>query len=57
MNRAREVVRGNGAIGAALGVATEYAADAERALDTLDDNPGIDALRSLPRALVEGVPV
>jgi geranylgeranyl pyrophosphate synthase len=57
MQKARDVVRSNGAVGAALGVATEYAAEAERALDTLDDNPGVDALRSLPRQLVEGVPV
>jgi len=57
MNQAREVVRSNGAIGAALGVASEYAVEAERALDTLDDNRGVDALRALPRALVEGVPV
>ncbi len=57
MNKARDVVRSNGAIGTALGVAGEYASEAERALDNLDQNPGIDALRSLPRALVEGVPV
>jgi heptaprenyl diphosphate synthase len=57
MNKARDVVRSNGAISSALGVAGEYAAEAERALDALDDNPGVDALRSLPRALVEGVPV
>ena len=56
MNKARDVVRSNGAVSAALGVATEYAAEAEQALDILDDNPGVDALRSLPRALVEGVP-
>jgi len=56
MNRARDVVRSNGAISSALGVANEYATEAERALDSLDDNPGVDALRSLPRALVEGVP-
>ena len=57
MNKARHVVRSNGAIGAALGVAGEYAVEAELALDVLDDNPGVDALRALPRALVEGVPV
>ena len=57
MHKARDVVRSNGAIGASLTVANEYAAEAERALDTLDDNPGVDALRALPRALVEGVPV
>jgi len=57
MNKARDVVRSNGAISAALGVAGEYAAEAEHAIDGLDDNPGVDALRSLPRALVEGVPV
>ena len=57
MNKARDVVRSNGAIGTALGVAGEYASEAERALDNLDQNAGIDALRSLPRALVEGVPV
>jgi heptaprenyl diphosphate synthase len=57
MNRARDVVRSNGAISSALGVANEYAAVAEKALGTLDQNPGVDALRSLPRALVEGVPV
>jgi len=56
MNRARDVVRSNGAIGAALGVADEYASEAERALDAMDPNPGVDALRSLPRALVDGVP-
>jgi len=57
MNRARDVVRSNGAIGVALRVASEYAADAAKALDVLDDNAGVNALRSLPRALVEGVPV
>jgi len=57
MNRARDVVRSNGAIGAALGVANEYASEAEKALDALEDNPGVDALRSLPSALVDGVPV
>jgi heptaprenyl diphosphate synthase len=57
MHKARNIVRSNGAISSALAVANEYAVDAERALDTLDDNPGVDALRSLPRALVEGVPV
>jgi heptaprenyl diphosphate synthase len=57
MNEARDVVRSNGAVSAALSVASEYAAEAERALDMLDQNPGVDAMRSLPRALVEGVPV
>jgi len=57
MNRARDVVRSNGAISAALSVAGEYAVQAERALDALDQNRGVDALRALPRALVEGVPV
>ncbi len=57
MNRARDVVRSNGAISAALGVACDYAAEAERAVDALDPNPAIDALRALPRALVDGVPV
>jgi heptaprenyl diphosphate synthase len=57
MNKARDVVRSNGAVSSALSVATEYAAEAERALDALDPNAGVDALRSLPRALVEGVPV
>ncbi|MBV8235630.1 MAG: polyprenyl synthetase family protein [Acidimicrobiia bacterium] len=57
MNRARQVVRSNGAIGAALGVASEYACEAERALEILDQNTGVDALRSLPRALVSGVPI
>jgi heptaprenyl diphosphate synthase len=56
MNKARSIVRSNGAVSAALAVANEYAAEAERALDALDPNPGVDALRSLPRALVEGVP-
>src|SRR5205085_2701717 len=53
MNRARDVVRCDGAVSAALSVATEYAAEAERAPDVLDDNAGVNALRSLPRALVE----
>ena len=57
MNKARDVVRSNGAISSALSVATDYAAQAERALDVLDDNPGVDALRTLPKALVDGVPV
>src|SRR3954447_14477538 len=57
MNKARDVVRSNGAVSAALSVANEYAAEAEKALNALDPNPGVDALRSLPRALVEGVPV
>ncbi|MBV9410341.1 MAG: polyprenyl synthetase family protein [Acidimicrobiia bacterium] len=56
MNKARDVVRSNGAVSSALGVAGQYAAEAERALDALDQNPGVDALRSLPRALVDGVP-
>jgi geranylgeranyl pyrophosphate synthase len=57
MNKARDVVRSNGAVSAALGVAREYAAEAERAVEVLDPNPGVDALRSLPSALVEGVPL
>ena len=56
MHKARDIVRSNGAISSALGVATEYAAQAERALDAMDPGPGVDALRSLPRALVDGVP-
>jgi heptaprenyl diphosphate synthase len=56
MRRARDVVRSNGAIGAALGVAGTYAAQAEAALRDLADTPGVEALRSLPRQLVEGVP-
>jgi heptaprenyl diphosphate synthase len=56
MHRARDIVRSNGAIGSALGVAAEYAVEAERALDVMDPGPGVDALRSLPRALVDGVP-
>jgi geranylgeranyl pyrophosphate synthase len=57
MQRARQVVRSNGAVSAALSVATTYAAAAEEALRPLADNPGIEALRSLPHQLVEGVPV
>src|SRR5436305_3782010 len=57
MHKARDIVRSNGAIGSALGVAAEYPAEADRALEALEDNPGVDALRSLPRALVEGVPL
>ncbi|MBV8985312.1 MAG: polyprenyl synthetase family protein [Acidimicrobiia bacterium] len=56
MNKARDVVRSNGAISSALGVATGYAVEAERALDAMDPGPGVDALRTLPRALVDGVP-
>src|SRR5437588_5798853 len=41
MQRARDVVRSNGAIGVALRVASEYAADAAKALDVLDDNAGV----------------
>jgi heptaprenyl diphosphate synthase len=57
MNRARDVVRSNGAVSAALSVATGYAAEAAEALGGLADHPGVEALRSLPRQLVEGVPV
>src|SRR4051794_12369924 len=57
MNTARDVVRSNGAISAALSVANTYAAEAKDALEGMPDNAGVDALRSLPRALVEGVPV
>ncbi|MBV8980811.1 MAG: polyprenyl synthetase family protein [Acidimicrobiia bacterium] len=56
MHKARDIVRSNGAISSALGVAAAYAVEAERALDVLDTGPGVDALRSLPRALVDGVP-
>jgi heptaprenyl diphosphate synthase len=57
MNKARDVVRSNGAVSAALSVATAYAAEAEAALDALADNAGINALRALPHQLVEGVPL
>jgi len=57
MNKARDVVRSNGAVSAALTVASTYAGEAEEALSTLPDNPGVDALRSLPGQLVDGVPV
>ncbi|MBV8162388.1 MAG: polyprenyl synthetase family protein [Acidimicrobiia bacterium] len=57
MHEARRVVCSDGAIGAALGLAEEYAGQAERALDGLDATPGVEALRRLPRALVEGVPL
>jgi geranylgeranyl pyrophosphate synthase len=57
MNKARDLVRSNGAVPAALSVASTYAAEAEEALVKLPDNAGVDALRSLPRALVDGVPV
>ena len=57
MNRARHVVRSNGAVSAALGVAASYAAEAEAALDGFADTAGASALRSLPRQLVDGVPV
>jgi geranylgeranyl pyrophosphate synthase len=57
MNRARDAVRSNGAVSAALSVAAAYAAEAEDALRGFADSPGVEALRSLPRQLVEGVPV
>src|SRR5207248_10115415 len=56
MSRAREVVRSNGAVSLALSVAAGYAAEAEEALRGFADNPGVEALRALPRQLVEGVP-
>src|SRR5438552_14456517 len=57
MNRARDVVRSNGAVSAALSVAAGYAAEAEDALRGFAQNPGVEALRALPREFVEGVPV
>jgi geranylgeranyl pyrophosphate synthase len=57
MQTARDVVRSNGAVGSSLTVAAGYAAEAEAAIRDLPDNPGVEALRSLPRQLVEGVPV
>jgi heptaprenyl diphosphate synthase len=57
MQKARDVVRSNGAIGSSLSVAATYAVEATDAIRDLPDNPGVEALRSLPRQLVEGVPV
>jgi heptaprenyl diphosphate synthase len=56
MQRARDVVRSNGSISSALSVAATYAGEAEEVLRPLPDNPGVEALRSLPRQLVDGVP-
>ena len=56
MNRARDVVRSNGAVSAALSVATAYAAEAEDALRGFAQNQAVDALRALPSEFVEGVP-
>ena len=58
---ARALVKGNGAVGAAKGVAREYAAMAAKAFDTVAAGAGTDvpvaaALRSLGDDLIENLP-
>ncbi len=59
VERARELVRANGAVGAAIGVARGYAARASSAFDTVSvgaDGPVAAALRSLGDDLIENLP-
>ena len=55
VERARALVRSNGAVPAALDVARVYAERAGEALEPLDGAPAVEALRGLPHALVSSV--
>ncbi len=57
VEEARRLIRSNGALPAALGVARGYAADAAATLDGLGDGPEVDALRSFAANLIASVPV
>jgi heptaprenyl diphosphate synthase len=56
MVRARDMVRSDGAVGAAADVARAYTAEANALLDDLPATPATDALRAFAIDLVESVP-
>jgi geranylgeranyl pyrophosphate synthase len=56
LREARQIVRSDGAVPRAIGVARRYASEAAAALDGLPDGPAIAALRDLGDRLVDSVP-
>jgi len=56
MVKARDIVRGDGAVAAAIDVARGYVSQANAALDDLPATPATDALRAMAVDLVESVP-
>ena len=57
MTKARDLVRSDGAVAAAIEVARGYVGQAASALDALPATPATDALRAFAIDLVESVPV
>jgi len=56
IDKARALIRSNGAVGSARAVARRYASDAAGTLDNLGDGAVLAALRALPNHLEESVP-
>jgi heptaprenyl diphosphate synthase len=56
VDKARDLVRSNGAVSSARAVARHYAAEASGTLGALGDDPVLVALRTLPSHLEENVP-
>jgi geranylgeranyl pyrophosphate synthase len=56
LNEARQIVRSDGAVPRAIGMARHYASEAAAALGDLPDGPAVAALRDLGDRLVDSVP-